>query len=291
MKTLTVFTPTYNRAYTLHKCYESLKRQTNKDFIWMIIDDGSSDNTKEIVDVWIDEGIIEIKYIYQENQGMHGAHNTAYNLIETELNVCIDSDDYMTDNAVERIIDFWEKKGSKDVAGIAALDGYSSDNIIGHPFPNNISKSTVFDIYNKYKIKGDKKFIYRTKLTKQYPYPIFEGEKYISLGYKYSKIDEEYPLLLMNEVVCIVEYMEDGSSRNMLKQYRKNPKGFAFIRTEDMKNPNASFVYKIKSNIHYVSSSFMSKNKDFIKESPCKLLTIMSIPFGFILYKYIMKNA
>ena len=88
--TLTIFTPSYNRAYTLHKCYESLKKQTSKDFCWLIIDDGSTDNTKELVDNWIDENIIEIKYHYQNNQGMHGAHNTAYELIDTELNVCIE---------------------------------------------------------------------------------------------------------------------------------------------------------------------------------------------------------
>ena len=95
MATLTVFTPSYNRAYTLNKCYESLKRQTSQDFIWLIIDDGSSDNTKELVDKWIKEDKINIKYIYQKNQGMHGAHNTAYENIDTELNVCIDSDDYI----------------------------------------------------------------------------------------------------------------------------------------------------------------------------------------------------
>lgn len=291
MKTLTVFTPTYNRAYTLNKCYESLKRQTNKDFIWLIIDDGSSDNTKEIVEKWINEGIINIRYYYQNNQGMHGAHNTAYELIETELNVCIDSDDYMTDDAVEKILRFWEENKRDDIAGIAALDGYSEVDIIGDKFPVGIEESTVFDIYNKYKIKGDKKFIYKTKLTKDYPYPIFEGEKYISLGYKYAKIDKKYPLLLMNDIVCIVEYMEDGSSKNMLKQYRKNPKGFAFIRLEDMKNPKSTFMSKIKSNIHYVSSSLISRNKNFIKESPCKVLTLATIPFGYVLYKYIMKNT
>ena len=142
-----------------------------------------------------------------------------------------------------------------------------------------------------YKIKGDKKLIYRSDLTREFPYPIFEGEKYVGLGYKYAKLDERYKLLIMNEKVCVVEYMEDGSSRNMLKQYRKNPRGFAFIRIEDMKNPNANFKFKLKSCIHYTSSSFISKNKNFIKESPCKLLTIASVPMGFALYKYIMKNT
>ena len=85
--------------------------------------------------------------------------------------------------------------------------------------------------------------------------------------------------------------MEDGSSKNMLKQYRKNPKGFAFYRIENMKSKKASIVFKIKENIHYVSSSFIGKNRDFIKESPCKVLTVISIPIGYILYRYIMKNS
>src|SRR4051794_33246695 len=118
MATLTVFTPTYNRAYTLHKCYESLKRQNCKDFVWLIVDDGSTDNTKELVSNWIADGSVPIRYHYQDNQGMHGAHNTAYELIDTELNVCIDSDDYMADKAVEKIIFFWSKFGNNKYAGI-----------------------------------------------------------------------------------------------------------------------------------------------------------------------------
>lgn len=99
---LTVFTPTFNRANLLHKCYNSLVRQTSKDFVWLIIDDGSSDNTRELIESWQkEENGFEIQYYYQQNQGMHGAYNTAYGLIDTELNVCIDSDDYMPDHAVE----------------------------------------------------------------------------------------------------------------------------------------------------------------------------------------------
>lgn len=291
MKTLTVFTPSYNRAYTLHKCYESLLRQTSKDFTWLIIDDGSSDNTKELVDSWINENKIEINYIYQENQGMHGAHNTAYKNIKTELNVCIDSDDYMPDDAVEKIISFWNKNKRSDLAGIMALDAYTNGKVIGDKFPNELKESTYFDIYNKYGLKGDKKLIYRSELTTQYPYPIFEGENYVSLAYKYAKLDSKYKLALMNEVVCNVEYMEDGSSLNMLKQYRRNPKGFAFIRIDNMKNPKASLKFKFKECIHYVSSSFINKNKNYLKESPCKILTVLAIPVGYVLYRYIIKST
>ena len=105
-KILTVFTPTYNRAYILPKCYESLTKQTCKEFVWVIIDDGSTDDTAELVKKWIEEDKIEIRYYYQDNKGMHGAHNKAYEVIDTELNVCIDSDDYMTDDAVEIIVDY-----------------------------------------------------------------------------------------------------------------------------------------------------------------------------------------
>lgn len=288
---LTIFTPTFNRAYTLHKCYESLLRQTCKNFIWLIIDDGSTDNTKELVNSWINENKINIRYYYQENKGMHGAHNTAYKLIDTEINTCIDSDDYMTDDAVEKINDFWEKNRNDELAGFVALDAYENGEIIGTKFPENLKSTTYFDIYNKYKVKGDKKFIYRSELTKLYPYPIFEGEKYVSLAYKYAKLDEKYKLALMNEVVCIVEYMDDGSSKNMLRQYRKNPKGFSFIRIENMKNPKLTLKRKFKECIHYVSSSIMSNNKLFLRETPCKVLTIVAIPFGVLLYFYILRKT
>lgn len=284
---LTVFTPTYNRAYCLHKCYESLKLQTCDQFIWLIIDDGSTDNTQSLVRTWIDEGSIEIKYIWQENQGMHGAHNTAYNNIDTELNVCIDSDDFMPYDAVEKIINFWEKQGNENYSGIVGLDAESSNSIIGTNLPETIKSSTLFDLYNKHGVKGDKKLVYRTSLTKQYPYPRFNNEKYVGLAYKYYKLDQQHEMLLMNEVLCIVEYLDDGSSNNMLKQYRRNPMGFAFYRKELMKLPFATLGYKYRQAIHYVSSSIQSRNIRFFKETPEKILTTLAIPFGILLYLYI----
>ena len=289
--TLTIFTPSYNRAYTLHKCYESLKKQSSKDFLWLIIDDGSTDNTKELVDSWIDENIIEIKYHYQNNQGMHGAHNTAYELMDTELNVCIDSDDYMPDDAVEKIIDFWKKNKRDDLAGIIALDAYENGNVIGQKFPDDMKETTLFEVNNIHKIPGDKKLVYRTELTKEYPYPLFEGEKYVGLAYKYYKLDEKYKLATLNEVLCIVEYLEDGSSMNMLNQYRKNPRGFAFYRIENMKNSRASWKFKFKESIHYVASSLIAKNKKFLLETPKKGMAIAALPLGVILYGYILRNT
>ena len=142
-KTLTVFTPAYNRAHTIGRTYESLCRQMCKDFEWLVIDDGSSDNTRELVEGWIAERKIPIRYIYQENQGMHGAHNTAYKNITTELNTCIDSDDWMPDDAVEIIVNLWKEKGSERYAGIIGLDYASTGGLIGTEFPEGISESTL----------------------------------------------------------------------------------------------------------------------------------------------------
>ncbi len=288
MKTITVFTPTFNRAYCLGKCYNSLTNQPVKDFVWLIIDDGSSDNTKELVDSWINENKIEIIYHYQKNQGMHGAHNSAYKLMNTELNICIDSDDYMADNAIEKILVAWENiKGNNEFAGIVGLDADKNDQIIGTKIPNHINTTTLYDLYNKHGVKGDKKLVYRTEIVKKYPqYPIFENERFVPLGYLYQLIDQDYMLSPVNEVFCIVEYQEDGSSMNILKQYRRHPQGFAFSRKSRMKlAENLKDLFK--NAIHYVSSSIFIKNSKFINESPKKIATIMAIPFGVILYFYI----
>lgn len=291
MKKLTVFTPTYNRAYCLEKCYQSLVRQTSKDFIWLVIDDGSTDQTKELVEWWMKENKIEIVYHWQNNQGMHGAHNTAYELINTELNVCIDSDDYMPDDAVEKINSFWEKYGSSQVSGIIGLDAFTDNRVIGSKLPDQLKTSTLFNLYYKHGVVGDKKLVYRSELTKQYPYPVFQNEKYVGLAYKYYMLDCQYEMLLMNEVLCCVEYLPDGSSRNMLRQYRKNPNGFAFYRKELMKLPFVNRPFKFRQAIHYVSSSFLTNNWRFLLETPTKILTFLAIPFGFLLFLYIQMKT
>lgn len=289
MPTLTIFTPTYNRAYCLPQCYESLCRQTCKDFTWLVIDDGSTDNTAELVKGWQMENKILIRYFYQENQGMHGAHNAAYRLIDTELNTCIDSDDYMPDDAVEKIVNFWKGHGSNEVAGIIALDVDFDGKLIGTPLDKERRTTTLSGFYARGG-KGDKKLIYRTEVVNRYPeYPIFKGEKYVSLGYKYELIDQDYELLILNEPVCCVNYLPDGSTLNMFRQYRRNPQGFAFIRKQSMVlAPTAR--RRFMEAVHYVADSLLAGNSRFIQESPCPWLTLLAIPlglcwYGFILYK------
>lgn len=290
--TLTIFTPLFNRKNTLSRTYESLCRQTNKDFEWLIIDDGSTDDPYEEISNWIlkDNGF-KIKYIYKENGGMHTAHNTAYANIDTELNVCIDSDDYMPDNAVEIILKCWEKSRDKNYAGIIALDyADTTKKLLGTKLPENKDSTTLMGFYNNGG-NGDKKLIYRTDIINSFPdYPVFDNEKYVALAYKYHLIDEKYELKILNECVCIVDYRYDGSSYNMYRQYIRNPKGFAFWRKEQMRH-SINIKQRFKACIHYVSSSLLCKNKKFIEESPCKILTTIAVPFGVVLKHIIVKKS
>lgn len=288
MKSITVFTPTFNRAYCLHLGYVALKHQTCTDFKWLIIDDGSTDNTKELVHNWIAEGVIDIEYHYKENGGMHTGHNEAYKFIDTELNVCIDSDDFMPDNAIELILNKWQNEGGDQYAGLLGLDVDTNGNVIGTRFPEYLHICKYSELKRKHGVVGDIKFVYRTEVIKKYmPYPIFENEKFVPLGYVYALIDKDYNMLCSNEIYCIVEYMPDGSTKNIIKQYFRNPKGFAHERKILMiRWP--FFIDRFRYAMHYISSSIIQKNKNFISESPNKVMTIIALPFGILLHLYIL---
>jgi glycosyltransferase involved in cell wall biosynthesis len=287
MKTITVFTPTYNRGYCLHQCYDSLKRQSCDDFKWLIIDDGSTDNTKELVDTWVNENQVEIEYHFKKNGGMHTGHNTAYALIDTELNVCIDSDDYLTDFAIERILTFWSKNKDDRFAGIVGLDRTVEGEILGKKFPKHLHSSTLENLYYRHEIPGDKKLVYRTAVVKKYPeYPVFKGESFVPLGSLYLQIDKEYELLCLNEALCVVEYMEDGSTMSIFKQYRKHPKGFRYSRDIELKHSNYWFV-KLKAIVHRVSCNMLVKDYRFFKDNEHKLMTLVMLPVGILLSYYV----
>lgn len=288
---LTVFTPAYNRAHTLPRAFEALKKQSDKRFVWLIVDDGSTDNTREVVEVFQKEDCgFKIEYVYKENGGMHTAHNLAYKLIKTELNTCIDSDDTIGDEAVGKILDFWEKNGSDEYAGIVGFDTDFDGNVIGTRFPEDLKKTTL-GAYYKNGGSGDKKLVYRTDVVKKFPpYPEYEGEKLVPLGSLYTLIDQDYELLVLDEALCRVEYQPDGSGASIFRQYRQSPKGFAYSRIIRMKYSD-SFKERATGAIHYISSCIFAREKHFLKKSPKKLLTVLMIPFGVLLNIYIrIKN-
>ena len=288
---LTIFTPAYNRADLLVRCYDSMKRQTCKDFIWMIIDDGSADGTKELVKQWISkESDFSIEYYYKENGGLHTAYNEAIAHISTELCVCIDSDDYMPDDAVEKILSFWKENGSNNVAGIVGLDYDLEGNIIGDPLPNQKTVNLIDLLVGKYPIhNGDRTNVVRTELYKKFaPMKVFPGEKNFNPHYMHLQISQQYDFLVLNENLRYVEYQPTGMSNSMLKQYRNSPNSFAEIRKLYLNFPATSFKFKLRHSIHLVSSCILvGKPWKAIKDSPCKLITIMAIPCGVGLAIYV----
>ena len=288
---LTVFTPTFNRAECLKKGYEALCRQTCKEFVWLVVDDGSTDQTRLLVEQWSrQEKGFEVRYIYKENGGLHTGYNVAIANIDTELSVCIDSDDYMPDDAVEKILTFWKKEGSDKYAGIAALDAFEDGTIIGDPFPKQKSINILDVSLGKYHYKnGDRKLVVRTALYKEVaPMPSYENEKNFN---PHLQISEKYDFLIYNTVLCVVEYQEDGMSNGIFKQYLNSPKSFAHMRKYMLGLKGTTFKFRMRHAIHYVSSSIIARNKRFLQESPRKWDVILAVPFGAVLTVYIKNKA
>ena len=180
MKPITVFTPAYNRADLLSRCYKSMQEQTNQNFVWMVIDDGSTDNTLEVLKKWeMERNTFEFVYYTKKNGGLHTAYNMAIEHINTPLCVCIDSDDYMPKDAIEKILNFWDKYGSEKYAGIVGLDYYTDGRIIGDKLPTQKSINLIDLMVGKYSINnGDRTNVVRTALYKRYaPMKVFKGEK------------------------------------------------------------------------------------------------------------------
>lgn len=289
-KTLTVFTPTFNRRELLTRCYESMCRQTNKDFVWMIVDDGSTDDTKKFADEWKKSSDLEIRYIYKDNGGLHTAYNVAIENIDTELCVCIDSDDFMPDNAVELILNFWDKYGSDEYAGIVGLDFNLDGKVIGDPLPNQKTVNLIDLFIGKYDIvNGDRTNVIRTELYKTVaPMKVFPNEKNFNPHYMHLQISEKYDFLVLNENLRFVDYQSDGMTNSMLKQYKSSPNSFAEIRKLYLSFSGTSLKFKIKHSIHLVSSCILAHKLSFaFDESPYPIISALVLPLGVALSVFV----
>lgn len=291
---LTVFTCTYNRAHTLGRVYESLCRQTCRDFCWLVIDDGSTDGTRALVEGWMAEGKIDIKYIYKSNGGLHTGYNTAYANIDTELNVCIDSDDWMPDDAVQIIRDTWASRGSGDVAGIVGLDYDSRSGApLGGPFPEGMEQTHRLDLYIRNIHRADHKVVHRSDLTRRFaPMTGFDGERFFNPNYIAMQIDDLLPCIVVNRNLCWVEYQDsDSMSRAIFRQYVDSPRSFSKTRVLEMTHSRTTLLNNCRLAVHYVATSLLASDKSFISRSPRKLLTLAAVPLGICLYFYIKYRA
>ena len=291
---LTIFTPTYNRAHTIERTYHSLCRQSCKEFDWLIIDDGSTDNTASIVKEWVAENKIPIRYVYKENGGLYTGYNVAYSLIESELCVCVDSDDYMPDDAVEKIYRCWIERGGEQYAGLIGLDFHLDGTPIGGYFPTGLDNVWFMDLYIKKLHLGDVKPVLRTDLMKTVaPMVGFEGEKNFNPAYMMMQVCDRYPILLLNENLCFVDYQTglDSMSAGIWKQYRNSPHSFQKQRILELQLVHNSWKNRIRVAIHYVASSLIAHDKGWLRKSPKKWITLLVSPMGLVLYLLILYKS
>lgn len=324
MKTLTVFTPSYNRKHTIYRTFESLLRQTSRDFNWLIIDDGSSDGTREWVEslghkislegpsfdwmgrkqevVTSDHFVVEvhhpslyealrIEYIYKPNGGLYTGYNVAYKTIQTELCVCIDSDDYMPDDAVEKIVKIWKNASTESISlgGIVGLDFNVVDKQpIGGSFPFANQLAYFQDLHHG----GDTKQVMRTELMRSVaPQVGFEGEKDFNPYYMLMQVCDKFPLMVVNENFCWVEYQTTGDSMSagIWRQYFRSPNSFAKYRIMQLKMVHGnSFMDKLRLTIHYLSSCILAGKQDWLQTANSQFMSVILYPLGYILSRLVI---
>lgn len=277
MKKLTVFTPTYNRVYCLPNVYKSLCHQTSNDFIWIVVDDGSTDNTTELVRKWISENIIKIVLLEQKNGGKQKAHNNCVRMTNTDLFVCVDSDDFLVENAVELILNKWNEN-SNDIAGIVAYKGKNENETLSGYHFININKSTLTNLYET-GFRGDTTLIYRTDILKNHLYPEVLDELHFTDSFVYDQIDQRYSLLVFPQILEICEYLEDGTTFNALRTLKNNPKSYAIFY-----NQKALFADSVKNRNYYICQyicyCILGKTNNIVSLSNYPLQTFFLFPFG-----------
>jgi glycosyltransferase involved in cell wall biosynthesis len=279
---ITVFTPVYNRAHLIEKLYRSLLDQKFKDFEWVIVDDGSNDNLQEKVKQFVEENEIKIKYQRQSNGGKHRAINTGLEISSGDLFFIVDSDDYLTDNALQMIGFHWDEITEKEeFCGISGLKGFSDLEIVGTADKDYIQDCSYLDYRYHKGIKGDKAEVFVTKILKENKFPEIEGENFITEAIIWDRLGSMYKMRWVNEIIYICEYLEDGLTKKSEFLRVKNIKGTLLYYSTLIKY-QIPLKYKGKTSINYYRFLFQSKlpkHKYFLKINP--FLNILGIMGGF----------
>lgn len=273
---LCVFTPTYNRSHTLPRLYESLLRQTSDDFEWVVVDDGSTDNTEELIAQYIDEKKINITYIRTQNGGKQRAHNVGVEKCTAPLFLCVDSDDFLVPVAVEHLLSAWKlQENGEGISGILFLKGFTSNKPLGPEFPDGLKRTTLRNLYSKYHFRGDTGLMYRTDVLKKYPFWVAPGEKFIGENYVYDQIDQKYELLLLNEILYIAEYLADGYTKNVRKVTKENPVSYLTLKRQSI-TFDSTLHEKYRDTILYLVGCMLANKEGGVREAPSRMLAIMA---------------
>lgn len=287
MKQLCIFTPTYNREHTLKRLYESLKKQTDSRFYWLVVDDGSTDGTQSLFDSFAKESAIEIEYIKVANGGKQRACNLAAEKCTSELFMCVDSDDYLTPDAVHFILTAWKNAG--DAIGIVTPRSARNNQ-----FPSNTT-AKLSSLYSKYGYKGETCIATLTSVIKSHPFYIAEGESFIPEVFQFDQIDHEYYHLLCNREICKGEYLTDGYTANYKRLLLNNPRSYAEYKKQCIEFSD-TLIQRFKETILYLMWSKIAGDSILFAFKKAKSVGAISpaIPFAAVLeplFKKYMNRA
>jgi glycosyltransferase involved in cell wall biosynthesis len=257
---ITVFTPTYNRAHLLHDVYDSLLKQTFTDFEWVVVDDGSKDDTPAVMQRFLDEGKINIRFFSQQNGGKHRAINHGVKEAKGELFFILDSDDVLPSNALERVNHYYSQiKDDDSFAGVSGVRVYDNGKRIGGETSFTVLDCSYADLSMKYHIYGDMAEVYRTEIMKEFPFPSFENERFCPEGLVWNRIATKYKLRYFNEGIYICEYLTGGLTDRITKVRMESPMASMTYYSE-LILLDIPFVQKIKGAINYWRFRFCSKH-------------------------------
>lgn len=282
---ISIITPTYNRSKYLERVYESIKKQDFLAVEWIVVDDGSSDDTKDLIKNLIKKAPFKIKYYYQDNSGKMAAINRGMKEVTQPLVFCLDSDDFLLDGALNSITEAL-KFDSDDIAGFVFKH---QDKGQKNP-PFGIKKGNLFILYNKYNYVGETVVVFKTKVRSKYQYELEGGEKFITESYLYNKIARDYNYYFFDKDITEGAYLEDGYSQNIHKYMFENPKGYlkyykAFLNMPGDIRINKRFsVMKNLLFINFVLKGPFFKNIKGLKFKDRFLLTLLYLP-ALIKYK------
>lgn len=285
-----ILTATYNRAKCLKNIYESLiENISNKyEIEWLIMDDGSSDNTEDVCKFFVNKQNLEVKYFKQKNQGKAQAINNLINNISGDFVIECDSDDYFVKSALKIVAEKCKMlQENTNLYAILFLKNENETKLSGNKFPFENKDTTMFDLYFKHDVVGEKVIVYNANIRKEYKYKVEVGEKFCTEARMYHEMDLTYKVRCFNEVIIEGEYQQDGYTRNLKKIFLENPKGhymyFKEILQRDMKLVRFNKrIYAIK---HYILfSTLLNKKIDFsdIRSNFNKLLLILLWVPGYI---------
>ena len=284
---ITVLTPTFNRGGGLQSLWDSLQKQTVKDFEWLVVDDGSSDGTKNLITQLQEKSDFPVRYIYKNNGGKHTALNVGIQTIRSELTFIVDSDDCVTDDAVESILKIHKKyRSQNNICGYAFLRAFPDGKVNGKKFDVNEKIGSYIDVrVNGNDTGADKAEVFKTHCLKEFPFPEYPNEKFLGEDLVWVRMARKYEMVHINKAIYVGNYLEDGLTNNRRKHNIASPIG-CMHRAEEFMESDLKTRYRIKGGLQYIVYGRFAGVKvvDLIRKSRHKVLATVCTPGGLFLH-------